>query len=224
MHPRAAQTAQSRLPPLAACFAITAGARREMGEGGGGVSDERCWGRGDGDKDGDRCSLPAPASCIPKQLWAELGGSSRPQRAREPCWGTVPRDRARVPGPGTVPGDRAKVPCPGTVPGDGGFCISAEPMLEARFALLHHHCPTKTQLPLDWNRAVTILGCQQPPWPVSGGGSHPHKPLCFSPHPPRKPNRGSVPSGPSAGGTGTCGLCLTKAEQRFVLSHLPAAS
>lgn len=182
---------------------------------GGGVGGKRCWGcrDGNGDKDGDGdgdwWSLPGPASCIPTQLEG-LRGSGRPQSDWGPC-------------PGTALGDCAKVPSPETVPGAGGCCISPEPMPEARFTPFHHHYPTETQ-PLDWSRAATVLGCQQPPPAGVWGGLSPTRAPCFGPHPPHKPGWGPVPSSPSAGGTGTRRLCLTKQSSVFVLSHLPAAS
>lgn len=100
---------------------------------------------------------------------------------------------------GPCPGDHAQGPCRGMV---------AAIFLQSQCR--RHVFPlwTITILPKSsCPRAVTISGCQQPPWPVSGGPSPTQTP-CFCPHPPGK--QGQSPGSPGAGGTGTRRLWLTK--------------
>jgi len=92
------------------------------------------------------------------------------------------------------------------MPGDSGCWISAEPILKARLAPLHHHHPTEMQRP----QSCHCLGVPAAPLAGDGGGAWPTSAPCLGPHPSRKLGWGGSPGSPSAGGTGTRRLRLTK--------------
>lgn len=110
----------------------------------------------------------------------------------------------------SVPGDRARGPRGVPWPGDGGSCVSAEPMLEARFIPSPRHRPSELQLPWSCHHL------RVPAAPLAG--------VWGVPHPQELPALVLTPLASGAGGTGTCRLCLTEQSSILFSPHLPAAS
>lgn len=164
MHPSAVRAAQSRLPPLPARFAITAGSRWEMGVAGG-AAETAIWARmGTGAPCQDQWGCSKPSWGLSSEAAAEpseqgtVWGSPSGCRAWGPCGVRCPGlccgSTPGYPVQGLSLGSFARGLHWGTLPGD---------LAGGQGLLWLHISATTVPLKFSCPQAVTILGCQQPP-------------------------------------------------------------
>lgn len=221
-HPSTVRAAQSRLPPLPSCFAITAGSRWEMRVAGGAAGTGIGARIGAGAPCQDQWAASQPSSGLSSEAAAEpsVGGTVLGDSDGGSEWGTVPAAHTGLQCPGVVCPHRGAMPrdCAwGALPGvhtGGPYWGTGAAAVPQRHisALLTTTVSPKSSCP----QAITILLCQQPLLTL---GTLAHiSPLLQS----------SLPLewgwGPNPLQPWHTQAVSDGAEQHFVLSHLPAAS